>query len=67
MKERNGPHLILLQHHEIKMLDPLRSIIAHTLLERWRVDDVPHVFIDERVSATTMRKSWGQFNSHSLA
>jgi len=46
-----NPDLVLLKHHEIEMLNPLSSIVAHTLLEGDQIDDVADVFVDEGVSA----------------
>ena len=45
-----NPDLILLEHHEIEMLNPLNSIVAHTLLKGGRIDDVADVFVNEGVS-----------------
>jgi len=46
-----NPDLVLLEHHEMDMLNPLSSIVAHTLLEGDRIHDVADVFVDEGVSA----------------
>lgn len=42
-------HFILLQHHEVEMLDSFQRIIPHSLLEdRWR-DYVPDIFINKGI------------------
>ena len=40
-------HLILLEHHEVEMLDPLFSIISHPFFHGRRTKDVPNVFINK--------------------
>jgi len=45
-------HLVLLQHHKIKMLDSLLRILPHPLDERRIRNDVTDVFIDERIPAS---------------
>ena len=42
-------HLILLQHHEIKMLDPLGCVVPHALLERRIANDITDVLVDESI------------------
>lgn len=46
---RQATHLVLLQHHEVEVLDALLRVVAHALLEGRRVDDVPDILVDERV------------------
>jgi hypothetical protein len=49
--------LILLQHHEIKMLNPFFGILAHALLERHWVHYITHVLVYESVSAKNMKRT----------
>jgi len=42
-------YLILLQHHEIEVLDSLICVISHSFLEGSWVDDIADVFIDEAI------------------
>lgn len=42
-------HLVLLKHHEIKVLNALQRVIPHSLLERRWVDYIPYVLIYEGI------------------
>lgn len=44
-------HLVLLEHHEIEMLDPFFPIFSHPFFHGRRTKDVPDVFINKRIPA----------------
>ena len=44
-----GTHLILLEHHEVKVLNPLFPIFSHTFFHGRRTKDIPNVFINKRI------------------
>lgn len=41
--------LVFLEHHEVKVLDALFSIVAHAFLELFVVDDIANVLVDEGI------------------
>jgi hypothetical protein len=47
----HATHLVLLQHHKVKMLDALLRILPHPLNERRIRNDIADIFIYERVPA----------------
>jgi len=63
---RQMSHLVLLQHHEIKVFDPLVGIIPHTFLELDVVDHVSHVFVDKSISEriSVNGTHWNSSNTH---
>lgn len=44
-------HLVLLQHHEVKVSYAIFRVIPHTFLERNRIDHIADVLVNESVSA----------------
>ena len=48
---QQATHLVLLQHHEVEVLNALLRVVPHTFLERRRVDHISDVLIDERIPA----------------
>jgi hypothetical protein len=49
----HATHLVLLQHHKVKMLDALLRILSHPLDKRRIRNDIADIFIYERVPAQT--------------
>ena len=54
---QQATHLVLLQHHEVEVLDALLRVVAHALLEGRRVDDVSDILVDERVSLDVLLRA----------
>ena len=46
-------HLILLEHHKVKVLYPLLRVFPHPLFEACWVDNVADILVDERISASS--------------
>jgi hypothetical protein len=46
----HGKHLVFLKHHEVEMPNSFCGVVTHTFLERWPVDDIANVLMDECVS-----------------
>ena len=51
LKKKKKTHHLLVESHEVKVLDPLVRILLHLARERRRSDHFSHILVHERLAA----------------
>ena len=54
---QQATHLVLLQHHEVEVLDAFLPVLPHPLSKGWLAYNIPNILVDETIPSRTCQKT----------